>query len=54
METYTEAGYNADEMENIFDTSARIVRGFWRVADNGDVMTTTMMLMLMLLMTMDT
>ena len=37
METYTEAGYNADEMENIFDTSARIVRGFWRVADNGDV-----------------
>ena len=37
METYTEVGYNADEMENIFDTSARIVRGFWRVADNGDV-----------------
>jgi hypothetical protein len=29
METYTEAGYNADEMENIFDTSARILRGWW-------------------------
>ena len=29
METYTEAGYNADEMENIFDTTARIMRGWW-------------------------
>lgn len=37
METYTETGYNANEMENIFDTSARILRGFWRVSDNGDV-----------------
>jgi len=39
MATYTEAGYNADDMENIFDTSARILAGWWQVippnADNG-------------------
>lgn len=29
MEHYVEAGYNADEMENIFNTSAHILRGWY-------------------------
>lgn len=29
MEHYVEHGYNADELENIFDTSARILRGWY-------------------------
>lgn len=35
MQTYTEQGYNANDMENIFDTSARILRGWWTTLPNG-------------------